>query len=519
MLTTAAPLEHARRTSAARTAVICGEERFDYASLYERCARLASALAALGLRHGDRVAVLAAGCHRYVEAHLAVPAAGFVVVPLNTRHAEPELLDALRRSGARILLADRDPGPLGDVAERTIRFGAEYDALLAGAVVPAEAGSPFAAAGATGSGVATREDDPAAIFFTGGTTGRSKGVVLTHRNLVANAFHKTLACSLERDDVLLAVAPLFHVAGTAPLLGLVWLGGTIVVLPSFDPALSLDLIERHGVTVMVPVPTMVAAMVDEQCRRPREVGSLRLIGHAASPIPAEIVRRAHATFPGAELAHFYGATETSSVVTVLRHEERELDGPRLASCGQPIPGVEVVVVGLDDQRAATGEVGEVIARGASVMAGYWEDPEATAQALDHGWYRTGDLGYLDDQGYLFLVDRAKDMIVSGGENVYSVEVENALYEHPAVLEAAVFGLPDERWGEAVHAVVVVREGTAPTPDLAEELRDHCRALIAGYKVPKAIRLRTEPLPKSGPGKILKRQLRDEGAATRAVPTA
>ena len=256
--------------------------------------------------------------------------------------------------------------------------------------------------------------------------------MLTHRNLVANAFHKTLACSLERDDVLLAVAPLFHVAGTAPLLGLVWLGGTIVVLPSFDPAVSLDLIERHGVTVLVPVPTMVAAMVDEQCRRPRDARSLRLIGHAASPIPAEIVRRAHATFPGAELAHFYGATETSSVVTVLRHEERELDGPRLASCGQPVPGVEVTVVGPDDQRVAPGEVGEVLVRGPSVMAGYWEDPEATAKALHQGWYRTGDLGYLDEQSYLFLVDRAKDMIVSGGENVYSVEVENALYEHPAV---------------------------------------------------------------------------------------
>ena len=523
MLTTAAPLEHSRRTSAGRTAVICGDERFDYATLYVRCRRLAAALAELGLRRGDRVAVLAAGCHRYVEAHLAVPAAGFVIVPLNTRHAEPELLDALRRSGARVLLADREPGRLGEAVETTIRFGADYEALLAAAAAPAEPSSPVAATGVT-AGVtagaafsgATSEDDPAAIFFTGGTTGRSKGVVLTHRNLVANAFHKTLACSLERDDVLLAVAPLFHVAGTAPLLGLVWLGGTIVVLPSFDPAVSLDLIERHGVTVLVPVPTMVAAMVDEQGRRPRDARSLRLIGHAASPIPAEIVRRAHAAFPGAELAHFYGATETSSVVTVLRHEERELDGPRLASCGQPVPGVEVAVVGPDDKRVALGEVGEVLVRGPSVMAGYWEDPEATATALHEGWYRTGDLGYLDDQSYLFLVDRAKDMIVSGGENVYSVEVENALYEHPAVLEAAVFGLPDERWGEAVHAVVVVREGTSPTPELAEELRDHCRSLIAGYKVPKAIGLRTEPLPKSGPGKILKRQLRDEHAAARAV---
>ena len=492
MLTTAAPLEHALRTVPSRTAVICGEDRFDYRTLHDRCSRLTGGLFALGLAPGDRVAVLAANCHRYVEAHLAVPAGGLVVVPLNTRHAEAELVDAVRRSGARVLLADRDPGALAAEVESVIRFGPGYEELLGGAE-PAELGRNVS------------EGDVAAIFFTGGTTGRSKGVVLTHRNLVANAFHKTLACGFRREDVLLAISPLFHVAGTAPLLGLVWLGATVVLLPTFDAASALDLIERHGVTTTLPVPTMVAAMEDEQRRRPRDVSTLRLLGHAASPMPAELIRRAHATFPDAELAHFYGATETAPMVTCLRHEELELGGPRLGSCGQPVPGVEVRIARLEGGWRAAGEIGEVWVRGPNVMQGYWNDPEATAQAFDHGWYRTGDLGYLDDESYLFLVDRAKDMIVTGGENVYSAEVENALYQHPAVMEAAVYGIPDERWGEAVHAVVVVLE---PADDLGEELRRHCRSLIAGYKVPKAVDVQTEPLPKSGPGKILKRELRE-----------
>jgi long-chain acyl-CoA synthetase len=330
--------------------------------------------------------------------------------------------------------------------------------------------------------------------------------MLTHRNLVANAFHKTMACRFDRDDVLLAAGPLFHVAGTAPLLGLAWLTAAVVMQPRFDPGGALDLIEWHGVTAVLPVPTMVTGLVDEQRARPRDVSSLRLLGHAGSPIALEVVRRAHTTFPRAELAHFYGATETAPIVTCLPHEERELGGPRQSSCGQPVPGVEVQVLDGEGRVQPPGRVGEVAVRGPNVMAGYWHNPEATAAVLVDGWYRTGDLGYQDGEAYLFLVDRLKDMIVSGGENVYSVEVEDVLARHPAVLEAAVFGIPDDRWGEAVHAVVALRPDAAARPD-AEELAELCRGEIAGYKVPKSIEIRTEPLPKSGPGKILKRALR------------
>ena len=333
--------------------------------------------------------------------------------------------------------------------------------------------------------------------------------MLTHANLVANAFNKIVACSLSADDVFLAAPAMFHVAGIAPLTGLAWLGARTVTTPMFDPAVCLDLIARHRVTFFLPVPTMLSALVIEQRERPRDVSSLRLLGHAGSPIAAELIRQAHEVFPDTELAQFYGATETSSVVTRLRHEEATLGTDLAGSCGQPAVGVGVRTVRPDGTDCEPGEVGEVLARSNAVTIGYWQNPEATAEALRGGWYHTGDLGYLNERHYLFVVDRAKDMIVSGAENVYSVEVEDALYRHVAVAEAAVFGVPDEKWGEAVHAVVVLHPGAATTGD---ELRAHCRVLIAGYKVPKVIEISTEPLPKSGPGKILKRVLRDRHLA-------
>jgi long-chain acyl-CoA synthetase len=248
---------------------------------------------------------------------------------------------------------------------------------------------------------------------------------------------------------------------------------------------------------------MLAALSEEQLARPRDVGTLAAICHGGSPIATETLRRAHAAFPGAELVHIYGATETAPIATWVRNEQRLLDEPQARSCGQPAVGVDVAVHGPDGSEVGQGDVGEVVVRGDNVMVGYWNKPQQTAEALVDGWYRTGDLGYMDDHGFVYLVDRAKDMIVSGGENVYSTEVEDVLYRHPAVLEAAVFAVPDDHWGEAVHAVVVPRQ-----PVSEDELVRHCRSAIAGYKVPKRIELRDEPLPKSGAGKVLKRELRE-----------
>ncbi len=426
-----------------------------------------------------------------MEAYFGLPAAGMVLVPLNTRLAPAELAHIVQHSGARVLLTDRDVGLLGALVDHVI--GTEdYERLIA------------RSASRLGD-VDLSPSDVAALFYTGGTTGLPKGVMLTHGNLVANAFNKVLACSLEASDVFLGAPAMFHVAGIAPLTGLAWLGGQTVTVPMFDAGLCLDLIARHRATVFLPVPTMLAALVAEQRREPRDVSSLRLLGHAGSPIAGELIRQAHEVFPDTELAQFYGATETSSVVTRLRHEEATLGTELAGSCGQPAVGVAVRIVDIDGGLCGVGEIGEVVVRSNAVTVGYWNDAKATADALRGGWYHTGDLGFLNDRQYLFVVDRAKDMIVSGGENVYSVEVEDVLYRHPGVAEAAVFGVPDERWGEAVHAIVVPYPGV--TLD-EHSLQAHCRESIAGYKVPKAIEISDEPLPKSGPGKILKRVLRD-----------
>jgi long-chain acyl-CoA synthetase len=490
MQTIADPLEHARLTAAHGEAIVCGSDRLDYELLWSRCGRLAGYLAGLGLVRGDRVAVVAGNCHRYLEAYLSVPSAGYVIVPLNTRSALSELEYAVRDSGARVLLTDREPSGLDSLFEHVVRLPEGYEAAIAGAE-PAMLG------------VGIGGDDLAGIFYTGGTTGQAKGVMLTHRNLMANTWTALNWGRPTAADRFLIMAPLFHAAGTCSVLVTVWVGGTQVIAPSSRPGDLLDVIEGEAVTSTLAVPTLLAAVTDEQLARPRDVSSLRLLSHGASPVATEILRRAAKAFPDAELLHLYGTTETSPIATCLPHEELLLGTAAARSCGYPALGVAVRVLDFDGVVVPAGQVGEVVIRGANVTTGYWNKPEETAAALRGGWYHTGDLGYLDDQARLYLVDRLKDMVVTGGENVYTVEVENVLYSHPRVAEAAVFGVPDDRWGESIYAVVVPREQVS-----ASELIEFCRGRIAGFKIPKQIRISAEPLPKSGAGKVLKRALRE-----------
>lgn len=490
------PLRRALQIAPDATAVIAGDRTFTYREFHERCQRLAGALDELGVAAGERVAILAANGHAYLETYVGVPASGRVVVPLNTRHAQPELAYALEDSGARVLITDRDPGALGAIVDHVISIGERYESALAGA-----APAPL------GEGVS--EGDLAGLFYTGGTTGKSKGVMLSHRNLIANTFHWLATVPQYDQDRTLIIAPLFHAAGSNGVLGSIWTAGCQITLDAFDPERALDLIERHAVTETLGVPTMLAAMAEAQARKPRDVSSLRLLAHGGSPVATEVLRRCHKAFPGAQLVEVYGATELSPLATALVGEERLLgDGPeagRSRSCGRPILGNAIRILNPGGQDVAPGEVGEVVVRGPNVMQGYWNKPEQTEAVLTDNGYWTGDLGYLDEDGYLYLVDRSKDMIVSGGENVYSTEVEEVLYLHEAVLEAAAFGVPDEKWGEAVWAVVVPREEFHNVDP--QEIIGFCRARIAGYKVPKGIDIRHEPLPKSGPGKVLKRELR------------
>lgn len=489
MHTFADPLRRALCVAPDSTAIIFDDRPLTYRDLWSRCRRLATVLQQAGAVPGDRVAILAANSSQYIETYLTVPAAGLVIVPLNTRHAEPELRYALKDAGARILLTDREPGGLRHLVETVIMMPGEYDALVD-------------AAGESELGAGVTEDTLAGLFYTGGTTGASKGVMLSHRNLIANTFHFMTVAPPAQDNVFLIMAPLFHAAGSNGVLSGVWSASCQIPLKIFDPSVALNLIERYRVTHTLGVPAMIAAISELQHRQPRDVSSLQLVAHGGSPIATQVVRRAHEAFPTAEFLHVYGMTEASPLVTGLRHEEQLLDVDRGRSCGQPLIGCQVRIVDPDGRNVPGGEVGELMARGPNIMQGYWNKPEQTAEALQDGWYRSGDMGYIDEEGYVFLVDRAKDMIVSGGENVYCSEVEEVLYKHAAVLEAAVFGVPDEQWGEAVHAVVVSRMEVE-----SSELIAFCRQHIAGYKIPKAISFSARELPKSGPGKILKRELR------------
>lgn len=490
MQTFADPIIRATQVASSRTALIFEGREFSFRELQSRCRRLASLLKSKGAEPGDRIAILAANSNHYVESYVAIPAAGFVIVPLNTRHAEPELRYAMEDAGAKILLSDREPGALRELVDTVVMIPEEYDALLEDADEIE-----------LGHGIT--EDSLAGLFYTGGTTGASKGVMLTHRNLIANTFHFMTMSPPSADNVYLVMAPMFHAAGSNGVLGGIWTGSCQIPLKVFDAATALDFIEKYKVTHTLGVPTMIAAISELQHAKPRDTSSLRLVAHGGSPIATEVVRRAVEAFPSAEFVHVYGMTEASPLVTGLRNEQNLLNDDRSRSCGQSLIGVQVKIVDDNGEELPPGEVGELAACGPNIMKGYWRKPEQTAAVLKDGWYRSGDMGYMDDEGFVFLVDRAKDMIVSGGENVYCTEVEEVLYKHPAVLEAAVFGVPDEAWGEAVHAVVVPRDDVT-----AEELIDFCRQHIAGYKLPKAITLTAEELPKSGPGKILKRTLRE-----------
>ena len=491
MHTFADPIKYASRMAATKTAVIDGAESVNFAELHRRCRLLAGALRDLGLNKGDRVAILANNGQRYIETYMGVPAAGLVVVPLNTRHAMAELKYALEDSQTKVLLIDRDPGELAGYVEHVILIPDRYDTMLNQAVE-------------IELGINLEESDLAGLFYTGGTTGKSKGVMLSHRNLIANTFHYLASVPQKEDDVMLVMAPLFHAAGSAAVIANIWTLGTQVTLAAFDPKTALDLIEEHGITESLGVPTMLAAIAEEQHIRPRKTGTLKMLAHGGSPIATQVLRRTHSAFPTAELVEVYGATELSPLCTVLNNEQNLIDSPLARSCGRPVLGNEIDILGPNDSPLSSGEIGEVVVRGPNVMQGYWNKPEQTAAVLKDGAYWTGDLGYMDDQGYVFLVDRSKDMIVTGGENVYCTEVEEVLYQYPAILEAAVFGVPDNKWGEAVWAVIVPREGNEIEP---AQVIEFCRERVAGYKVPKGIDVQLEPLPKSGPGKVLKRELR------------
>jgi acyl-CoA synthetase (AMP-forming)/AMP-acid ligase II len=485
-------------------ATMSGPRTRTYRELADRVARLAGALQGLGAAPGDRVAYLGGNSDRFHEYYLAAFWTGLVVNPINTRWNAAEIAYSLDDSGSRILFADEL------ILPRLERIRADYPALEA-LIWVGEDETPAGMldyealiAGGTPVPDARRGGDAlAGLFYTGGTTGFPKGVMLTHANLVTGALGSVALRFVHPGATFLHAAPMFHLADLAAWTVISLTGGVHVTVPAFSPVAVLQAIQDYRITDTVVVPAMLQLLVDAPDFGDYDLSSLRHIGYGGSPISEALLLRAQAALPGVTFCQAYGQTELSPITTLLLPEEHQAGSQRLRSAGRAVPHAEIAVLTEAGSPAPAGEVGEIVARGGHVMAGYWNMPEETAAALKDGWMHTGDAGYLDADGYLYVVDRVKDMIISGGENVYSAEVENALARHPAVATCAVIGLPDEKWGERVHAVVVLKPGAEAD---TEELRDHARDLIAGYKCPRSVDF-AEALPISSTGKVLKRELR------------
>lgn len=482
--------------------------RRSWAEVGERIARLAAGLQAEGLRKGDRVAMYAVNSDRYFEYFFAVAWAGGVFVPINIRLAPPEVQYWLEDSGCRFLFVDDAflkvveglAGRLGSV-EKVFHSGegapppgmGSFEGLIEGhSAIEAAAGGA---------------DELCAIYYTGGTTGRSKGVMLSQQNLLLNAL-QTMACvGFSTRNTYLHAAPMFHMADGVGTFSCALFAATNAIIPLFDPQGFLEAMAAERVTHALIVPTMVNMVLNHPALSATDLSHWEVLMYGASPMPEALIALALRKLPHVRLWQAYGQTEASPVLTLMPPEYHVLEGPlsgKLRAAGMAVPGLEVAILDENDQEVPRGTVGQICGRGANTMMGYWQMPEQTAQTLSSGWLHTGDGGYMDEDGFVFVVDRVKDMIVSGGENVYSAEVENAIYQHPAVAECAVIGIPSEKWGEQVHAVVRRK----PDHDLDEAaLIAHCHEWIANYKCPRSVSFVTDPLPLSGAGKILKRELR------------
>jgi long-chain acyl-CoA synthetase len=506
MLTLPSVLQRTVRLYGARTAIRDTEGDLTWTTYVERVARAAGALRALGIRPGDRFAILCRNCVRQAELIHAGYWSGAIPVPVNYRLAPPEIAEVLKDAECRVVAVENvfagmlDRAPLEEWSGRAFCIAPgrtdvplpHYDALR----TEAHPIDPFDPA----------EDDDAILLYTGGTTGRGKGVRLTHRNIVSNALQLARVMKVGEDDVYLHSSPMFHSTDLKATV-CTTLGAGHAYLAEYTPVNVLAAIARHRVTIASLVPTVVIRLLQDPDFGLHDISSLRLISYGTSSIAAEWIRRTMDAFPGVDMHQCYGLTETSPILAILDEtaHRRALTGEEslLRSVGRALVGVDLRILDDDGAEVPNGDAGEIVVRGPQVAKGYHNRPKENAEAFRDGWFHTGDVGRVDAEGFLYMLDRKKEMVVTGGENVYTSEVEAALYQHPAVNEAAVIGVPDEQFGEALFAVIVPAPGTSPN---TEELVAHCRGRIGGYKIPRRMAF-VDALPKSAMGKVLKHELR------------
>ncbi len=503
-------LDYFAREKRDRLCIECGDRRLNYGEARSHVDRLAGGLVSQGLAPGDRFAVLAKNCLEFPLFYFAGSKSGAVPVPVNYRLAPPELAYIVRDAGAKLVIArgalveqiESVRDELGDVKTWVSLDGPrpegwiDYGEWLAGQpdVAPEHRGEA---------------DDDLYQMYTSGTTGRPKGAVITHAAVAANLVQQMAAITTLPGDHTLVVAPIYHAAAALAALGSMSAGESMVIHEDFSPPDVVRALSEGGVTRTMLVPAMIqACLLGVPDAAQRDYGKLHTIIYGASPIAADVLRKAIEVFR-CDFTQGYGMTETVAALTFLSpadHRRALESRPELLlSAGRPLPGTEIRIVDENDEPVPAGTVGEIVARGDQLMRGYWNLGEASAEALRGGWMHTGDAGLLDPEGYLFLQDRVKDMIVSGGENVYPREVENALFEHPAVVDVAVIGVPDPKWGECVKAIVVLRDGKH---DSADDLIEFCKGRLAGYKRPRSVDFIAE-LPRNASGKVLKKELREK----------
>jgi acyl-CoA synthetase (AMP-forming)/AMP-acid ligase II len=465
---------------------LSNESRVTFSQLHDRVKRLAAALVANGFVASDRLALLLPNSPEYIELVYACSWLGVIAVPINARLSAAEIDGVLLDAKPRGLVRHSSlPNPKVQLPWQLVLDEQPLDFRNDSCPDPIY--------------------DPEgilALIYTSGTTGRPKGVMITHANILANLDHVSYWMGYREGAVYLHAAPIFHIADFPAMLAAPAFGARQITLPKFGPQGFCELVQRERVTHTVLVPTMMRLLTQMPEAKPYDLSSLEVLAYGGSPIAPELVRGTRKLLPSVKLLQFYGLSETGFLTGL---EDREHVEARLLSCGRPCPGIDLRVEDETGKEVEVGQHGELVARGANVMRGYWNDPEDTALAFRNGMFRTGDVGYQDSDGYCYILDRLKDMIVTGGENVYSGEVEAVIYKHPAVREVAVFGIPDSQWGELVMACVVLKPGMALS---ANDLTGHCRQFLANYKIPRRIEFSDTELPKNGSGKILKRVLRE-----------